>query len=464
MTNIPHWYDKCLSNKLNLPNNNYLQTQTTLQYTTCYKFIKNTNIFNKYQNENTIDNKKLKQLENLLDKETKQNKIKTINTKINKLKNNVGKTTICKKITLYPNNDQKIILHKWFDECDKIYNVCVDKYNKDNKYFNEGYMKRKLDIFNELYGDNIKPCPYDILTDEVRIFCSNLKSCVTNLKNNNVNHFEIKHKQKNYKNRCILIPKTAVKKNSIYGSHLGKLKGLENMTDKIENDCRINYIKFFDRYELLVTLNIPQKIIHNRENIVALDPGEKIFMSYYSENTFGTIGDNVEKPIIDIQNKIKKYDKAIKTNKNKNNNKLHNKNKLKKKIKNKYNKIKNIVKDLHNKTALYLCKNYDKILIPEFRTQKMMSKKDNGLIKRAKFVLNMLSHYKFRQHLINKSNEYGCNVKIVTEEDTTQTCTKCGHKSSKYVNRVKNCEKCGYKINRDINGARNIFIKNVTKI
>lgn len=80
---------------------------------------------------------------------------------------------------------------------------------------------------------------------------------------------------KKIKNRCILIPKTAVKKNSIYGSHLGKLKGLENMTDKIENDCRINYVKYFDRYELLVTLNIPQKIIHNRENIVALDPGEK---------------------------------------------------------------------------------------------------------------------------------------------------------------------------------------------
>lgn len=65
----------------------------------------------------------------------------------------------------------------------------------------------------------------------------------------------------------------------------------------------------------------------------------------------------------------------------------------------------------------------------------MMSNK-NGIIKRAKFVLNMLGHYKFRQHLINKSNEYGCNVKIVTEEDTTQTCTKCGHKSGKYVNRV----------------------------
>lgn len=176
MTDIPHWYDKCLSDKLNLPDNNYLQTQITLQYTTCYKFLKNTNMFNKYQNEKTIDNKKLKQLENLLIKEAKHNKIKTINTKINKLKSNVGKTTICKKITLYPNDEQKIILHKWF---------------------NEGYMKRKLDIFNELYGDNIKPCPYDILTDEVRIFCSNLKSCVTNLKNNNVNHFEIKHKQKN---------------------------------------------------------------------------------------------------------------------------------------------------------------------------------------------------------------------------------------------------------------------------
>jgi putative transposase len=80
---------------------------------------------------------------------------------------------------------------------------------------------------------------------------------------------------------------------------------------------------------------------------------------------------------------------------------------------------------------------------------------------RVKFTLNMLSHYKFRQHLINKSNEYGCKVIIVTEEYTSKACTRCGIKSDKYKKRRKKCESCGYKIDRDINGSRNILIKNL---
>ena len=60
-----------------------------------------------------------------------------------------------------------------------------------------------------------------------------------------------------------------------------------------------------------------------------------------------------------------------------NNNKIHtiNKKNLILRIKNCYNKIKNLVKELHNQTALYLCKNYDAILIPSFGTQRMISDK-----------------------------------------------------------------------------------------
>ena len=44
------------------------------------------------------------------------------------------------------------------------------------------------------------------------------------------------------------------------------------------------------------------------------------------------------------------------------------------------------------------------------------------LNKKVKFVLNMLSHYSFRQHLHHKCLEYGCEMKIVTEEYTSKTC------------------------------------------
>ncbi len=73
----------------------------------------------------------------------------------------------------------------------------------------------------------------------------------------------------------------------------------------------------------------------------------------------------------------------------------------------------------------------------------------------------MLSHYKFKQYLINKGNEYDCEIKEVTEENTSKACTKCGKKSDIYKKRQKECEFCKYKIDRDVNGSRNILIKNV---
>lgn len=221
-------------------------------------------------------------------------------------------------------------------------------------------------------------------------------------------------------------------------------------------------------------------------------------MTYHGLNTYGFIGNDVRKKILTYEQKIRKWQRILGTKKRKGSNtnkkgkkiKKQNLEKIRKKLNNAYEKIKNYVKEVHNKSALYLCKNYDKILIPEFKTQNMLRKSKwkeliknkfdkegklegkkelkkyervGRLNKRVKFVLNSLSHYSFRQHLINKCNEYGCELKIVSEEYTSVTCTKCGEVSNKCEKRIKECEKCGYKINRDINGARNILIKNIKR-
>jgi len=359
-------------------------------------------------------------------------------------------------------------------------------------------MKIKIIIFRELYNDDKKNCPYAILTDEVKTFCTNLKSIYTNLANKKITHFEVKYKNTS-KSQCIFIPHKCVNNGAFYKSHLGVIKGLDNSVNPI-NDCRLFYDKMCNRFTLIVPSYKDIKKIDNREPVVALDPGEKVFMAYHGTNTYGLIGNDIRKKILRQQYKIKKWQRLLSDKKNKGYilNKKGNKmksnmiRKLKKRIRNAYNRIKNIVKELHNKTALYLCKNYEKILIPIFETQNMIKRKgtwknriteifnkegmENGkkelkkynrvkrLNKRVKFVLNMLSHYKFRQHLVNKCHEYGCELNVVTEEYTSVTCTKCGLISKKCENRVKECEHCKYKINRDINGARNILIKNINII
>ena len=77
-------------------------------------------------------------------------------------------------------------------------------------------------------------------------------------------------------------------------------------------------------------------------------------------------------------------------------------------------------------------------------------------------MLNTLSHYSFKQRLLNKAQEYGCQVKIITEEYTSMTCSKCGHMSSVYNNRIKECSNCKHMIDRDLNGAINILHKNIS--
>ena len=461
------------------------------------------------------------------DEKKKQTKIKTLITKKNKDIENINSSTKSFNIAIYPNKEQQLILNKWFDECTKVYNFCVKKYNIDKSYFKNMDRSDKVKIFNDLYGNKDKKAPYDMLSDEVRIFFSNLKSCKTNLKNGNIKHFKLKSKDIT-KSQSIFLPKTSIKGKGFYLSYLGDIKGFN--LDKIDlstiGDSRLIYDKINNKY----TISIPyyKKKINNEKKIrvVAIDEGEKIFASYYSEVGYGHLGKNIRNKILPIEKKIRRYQrilsnkqndyklinnkrlrdyklekirkkyikigKKINIKKQRDNTILRNKKHIKTKIRKYYKKIKNIVKELHNKTALYLVKNYDRILLPKFETQNMLKNKkytkeyfnklnvekgeeeckkeikkiykQRKLNGRVKFVLNNLSHYKFKMHLLNKCKEYGSELIEVTEEYTSKTCTNCGTQSTNYSKeRIKECV-CGYKIDRDINGARNIMIKNIKKV
>jgi len=419
-------------------------------------------------------------------------KTKILTTKYNKSVSNMNKVTICKKYRIYPDSTQKVKLHEWFDECRKVYDYCIKKYNENISYFDNGYMSVKVLLFEEMYGANEKPAPYAILTDEVRIFCSNLKSCHKNLKNGNISSFQMKPKM-NYTGQCMFIPKMAMKKNGPYPSHLGKMLGMEHINfDEVINDCRLIYNKDHKSYTLLVPVNKEKTVIRDRKKIVALDPGGKIFMAYFSPDDFGYLGYEFRELLLKELQKVSILQRILAKGYNNYGSKIKNKQSLIRKINLIYERMRNLCDELHHKIAKFLCENYDTILIPKFETQKMLKtdpnyrkaqknvetiynekgceagkealrqyKKKKRLNKKDKFVLNMLSHYRFRQHLTNKASEYGCKIEVVTEEYTSQTCTNCGHKSANYDYREKKCEKCNYKIDRDLNGSRNILLKNI---
>ena len=79
-------------------------------------------------------------------------------------------------------------------------------------------------------------------------------------------------------------------------------------------------------------------------------------------------------------------------------------------------KIKNIVNDLHWKSAHFLCANFETIIIPKFETKNMTQKVNRNI--KSKAVRNMLSlsHYKFQQRLKFKCNQYNRNLIICSED------------------------------------------------
>ena len=133
-----------------------------------------------------------------------------------------------------------------------------------------------------------------------------------------------------------------------------------------------------------------------------------------------------------------------------------------------YRRIRNLVDEVHWKTASYLARNFDVILLPEFATQQMIRKYgDDGAWRGRKINRStarrmvMWSHYRFRQRLREKVKQHGGVLAVVNEAYTSKTCTRCGHLHQKLGgNRMFKCPRCAFVTGRDVNGARNILLRN----
>ena len=89
--------------------------------------------------------------------------------------------------------------------------------------------------------------------------------------------------------------------------------------------------------------------------------------------------------------------------------------------------IKNKFGEVDKKLSTWLCSTYKVILTPKFNA-KVMGARKGGKI-HTKTVPGMLcwSHYKFRQHLINKNELFSdCTVIECDESYTCKTCGYCG--------------------------------------
>ena len=139
-----------------------------------------------------------------------------------------------------------------------------------------------------------------------------------------------------------------------------------------------------------MSIQLKQQI---EQPIYSLDPGERTFQTLYGMDhviTFGnTMRQSIEKKLFKIDEMKSKLDK------------YNNRKKRKKKSMNRqHNKIKNIKDELHYKICLYLCRNYDRIMVTDFSSKKVSKKEGN---------LNRIS--KRNYHIIDLDNAFRINVR-----------------------------------------------------
>ena len=241
---------------------------------------------------------------------------------------------------------------------------------------------------------------------------------------------------------------------SLHGKLDIKLK--EKIDDRIQCDIVITerfgvfYVTFTDNSMYLP----PEPVDINTSKVCALDMGER---------TFGTLYDPDGKIAFlgtDVNTKVKNRLKVIcqKRNGLKTNLSYRKRSKVLKACRRASAKLKNMIKEMHNRLANWLVSKYDLILIGK------LSKNAMGTKRRGKRVLQSLSHYSFRRTLLQKATLARKVVKVVSEAYTTKQCNRCG-----YINwtigssEVFTCKNCKIVCHRDVHSGRGIFIRSLSE-
>lgn len=354
-----------------------------------------------------------------------------------------GNTIIrSRKIRFYPTKQQKILLFKWFGTARYSYNKTVEYLkNSENK---ANWMQIKAGLMNQ-FPEWSNEVPYQIKSIAVRDACLAVTAAKKKYKlTGQINKVSFRSRKRG--NFNLFIPKSALRENGFYHTLVGTI----NLRESVGNpdyDCRV--ILENDRYFLIKPENRAVKKPDNqRYSVVALDPGVRTFQTIYSDNFAIKVAQNDFSRIYRLCYLL---DKMYSNRK--------------KQITNKYNvklkkirwKIKDLISELHHKLALFLVKTFDNILIPSFETSNMVTKLHSKV---ARAMLGW-SHYKFKQFLKYKAEEYSCNVIEVNESYTSKTCGNCGKQQNIGSKEVFKCS-CGLVIDRDLNGARNILLKNAS--
>ncbi len=340
-----------------------------------------------------------------------------------------------------------MIIKQWLGIARFVYNQTIELLSDGTVKAN--WKAIKGDILNNL-PLWCKATPYQIKSIAIKDACKAVSNAKIKFIHTGVlNRCSFKSR-KDPKQSCY-IPSSAVKDLGIYPTILGEVKFTESLPKNF-GDCRL--VNAYGDYYLTLPVESLKHQTEKQGRVVALDPGIRTFLTFFSENSFGWLGDKANKKIQKLCFKLDDLCSAISKST------LPLKRRLKKAANRIRAKIKNLVDELHKKTAKFLVDNFDVILLPTFETSQMAKKGKRRI--RSKSVRQMLtlSHYKFKEFIKHKAYEYNKVVLDVNEAYTSKTVSWSGEIVKNLGgSRIIKSPSTGLKMDRDLNGARGIFLR-----
>ena len=277
----------------------------------------------------------------------------------------------------------------------------------------------------------------------------------------------VKFRSRKNPRQTLYLRADSLKKNGFYVRFLGDMKMSEPLPAKPQGTGKVSerdtdaevkdsqLIRENGRYFLCVSYIEKKKTREPSGRIVALDPGVRDFMTFFSEDCFGWLGMQCINRIQRLcQHCDNLYSRATQE-----------KRPLRRALRKAANKIRvkirNLIDELHKKIAHFLVTNFDIIFLPTFETKQMTKRGGRKLRKKSVRQMLTLSHYRFKAFLKQKATEYGVRVIDVCEAYTSKTVSWTGEVVANLGGSkvIKSSE--GHRMDRDLNGARGIFIKNV---
>jgi len=254
--------------------------------------------------------------------------------------------------------------------------------------------------------------------------------------------------------QTVYIPKSAVTPQGVYRTLLNNLLASEPVST--DSDCRLTCEN--ERWFLIVgvALTAPE-VSDNQAKVVAIDPGVRAFVSFYSVDSCGKIGLQNFGRILSLGRHLDNLISRRTTCTDKHS--RHNMRKAEKRLR---WKIRDLVDELHHKTSKFLLDNFDVIIIPSFETSQMVPKYQRKINKKSVRAMMTFAHYRFQEFLKFKAKSLGKVVLNQNEAYTSKTASWTGE--VKNVGGAKYIKSGGLVVDRDFNGSRGIFLRGLCEI